>query len=125
MKLNYAIFNDDECVVQSCYTSQVENTELSYVNNVLAIQEAIRALRTMCPRQRYRLVTGSDFTDYAQACQNVLENFMGHFNVLRFTYTEDKVKAAQKIFYASIEFSFNQWAQTEIFDIYALNRANM
>ena len=125
MKLNYAIFNDDECVVQSCYTSQVENTELSYVNNVLAIQEAIRALRTMCPRQRYRLVTGSDFTDYAQACQNVLENFMGHFNVLRFTYTEDKVKAAQKIFYASIEFSFNQWAQTEIFDIYALNSANM
>ena len=125
MKLNYAIFNDDQCVVQSCYTSQIENTELSYVNNVLAIQEVIRALRTMCPRQRYRLVTGSDFTDYAQACQNVLENYVGHFNVLRFTYTEDKVKAAQKIFYASVEFSFNQWAQTEMFDIFALNSANM
>lgn len=125
MHLNYAVFNNDECVVQSCYTSQEANTELSYVNNVLAIQEVIRALRTMCPRQRYKLVTGTDLTDYATACQNVLENYVGHFNVLRFTYTEDKVKAAQKIFYASVEFAFNQWAQTEIFDIYALNSANL
>lgn len=125
MHLNYAIFNNDECVVQSCYTSQDANTELSYVNNVLAIQEVIRALRTMCPRQRYKLVTGTDLTDYATACQNVIENYVGHFNVLRFTYTEDKVKAAQKIFYASVEFAFNQWAQTEIFDIYALNSANL
>jgi hypothetical protein len=125
MKVNYAIFNDDQCVVQSCYTSQTANTELSYINNVLAIQEVVRALRTMCPRQRYKLVTGNDLSDYATACQNVLENYTGHFNVLRFTYTEDKIKAAQKIFYASIEFAFNQWAQTEIFDVYALNSANL
>lgn len=125
MHLNYAIFNDDLCVVQSEYTTQPEYTELSYINNVLAIQEVVRAVRTSCPYNRYRLVTGTDFSDYAEACNHVLENYLGNFNVLRFKYTEDKLKSVQKIFYASIEFAFNQFAQTEVFDIYALNSANL
>lgn len=125
LRLNYAIFQEGQCVVQTCYTSQEPYTELSYVNNVLAIQDVIRALRTMCPKQRYRLVSGTDLSDYATECNNLLEEYTGNFYLLRFTYTEDKLKSMQKIFYASIEFAFNQWAQTEIFDIFALNAANL
>lgn len=121
LKVNYAIFEEDNCVVQSLYTSQEENSQLSYVNNVLGIQEVIRAVRTACPKNRFSLVTGTDMTSYAKAVNNVLKGFVNNFDVLRFVYTRDDLKASQKIFYASIEFAFHQWAQTEIFDVYAIN----
>ena len=126
LRLNYAIFQEGSgCVVQSEYTSQEAYTELSYLNNVLAIQEVVRALRTSCPANRYRLVSGTDLTDYAIDCNKVLERFLSNFYVLEFTYTEDPMLSMQKIFYASIKFAFNQFANCEIFDVYALNTANL
>lgn len=120
-RLNYAIFeNEDSCVVQSNYTSQQSNTQLSYINNVLAIQEVARVVRTVCPRNRFRLITGSDMSEYANNVSRVLQQYASYFETLEFVYTEDKLRAVQKIFYASINFSFNNWAQTEIFDLYAL-----
>ena len=125
LRLNYAIFQEDTCVVQSEYTSQEAYTELSYVNNVLAIQEVVRALRTSCPANRYRLVTGTDLTAYAIDCNHVLEKYLSNFYLLKFTYTQDPLLSMQKIFYASVEFAFNQFANCEIFDVYALNAANL
>lgn len=121
IRVNYAIFQEDDCVVQTLYTSQDLNSQLSYVNNVLAIQEVVRAVRIACPRNRYSLVTGSDMTSYAKAVNNVLSGFSGNFDVLEFNYTQDPLKASQKIFYATIRFAFHQWAQTEIFDLFAIN----
>lgn len=121
LRLNYAIFEDeDTCVVQSNYTSQDKNTQLSFINNVLAIQEVARVVRTVCPRNRFRLITGSDMSEYANAVSRVLQGYNTYFETLEFIYTEDPLRSIQKIFYASINFSFNNWAQTEIFDLYAL-----
>ena len=121
IKLNYAIFEgEDTCVIQSNYTSQDKNTQLSFINNVLAIQEVARVVRTVCPRNRFRLITGSDMSEYANAVSRVLQGYSTYFETLEFIYTEDPLKSIQKIFYASINFSFNNWAQTEIFDLYAL-----
>ena len=125
IRVNYAIFEDNNCVVQSNYTSQDKYTQLSYLCNVVAIQVVLRAVRTACPRQRYSLSTGTDLTSYAEAVNRVLQNFSSNFSVLEFVYTEDKLKAVQKIFYASIQFAFLNWAQTEIFDIYAINDWDM
>lgn len=121
LRVNYALFEDNNCVVQCCYSSQEKYTQLSYVNNVIAIQVVMRAIRTACPRQRYALAIGTDLSIYSDAVNNVLSNFITNFDVLRFQYTEDALKASQKIFYASIEFAFLNWAQTEIFDIYAIS----
>ena len=121
IKVNYAIFEDDACVVQTTYTSQEEYTQLSFANNVIGIQRVLRAVRTACPKQRYSLSTGKDLQTYATAVNNVLANYVTNFDVLNFVYTEDKLKVSQKIFYASIEFAFQNWAQTEIFDVYAIN----
>jgi len=121
LRLNYAIFEDEDvCVVQSNYTSQNANSQLSYINNVLAIQEVARVVRTACPRNRFRLITGSDMSEYANAVSRVLQSYNSYFEVLEFQYTQDNLRSVQKIFYASINFSFNNWAQTEIFDLYAL-----
>lgn len=121
LRVNYAIFEEDNCVVQSLYSSQDMNTQLSYINNVLAIQEVIRAIRRVCPKHRFSLVTGSDMSYYAKSVNNVLKEFANNFSVLQFIYTKDPLKASQKIFYASIKFAFHDWAQTEIFDVYAIN----
>lgn len=120
LRVNYAIFENGRCVVQSLYTSQDNYTELSFLNNVLAIQEVVRSIRTSCPKQRFTFVTSYDFSSYADAVNAVLKGFASNFAELRFEYQQDKLKAAQKIFQASIFFKFNTWAQTEEFDVYAL-----
>ena len=120
MRLNYAIFEQGRCIVQSLYTSQSKFTQLSFLNNVLAIQEVCRSVRIACPKQRYTFVTNSDFSSYAEAVNNVLKGFKSNFAELKFEYQQNNLKAAQKIFYASIYFRFNNWAQTEVFDIFAL-----
>ena len=121
IKVNYAVFEDNQCVVQSNYTSQDAYTQLSYLCNVMGIQRVLRAVRTACPKQRYSLATSTDLQTYATAVNNVLANYTNNFAQLNFKYTQDDLKASQKIFYASIEFAFLGWAQTEIFDVYAIN----
>lgn len=121
LRVNYAVFEDNRCVAQLCYSSQEKYTQLSFINNVIAIQRVLRAVRTACPKQRYTLSTTSDLTNYAKAVNDVLSNFVTNFSTLNFVYTKDELKTRQKIFYASIEFAFLNWAQTEIFDVYAIN----
>lgn len=121
LKLNYAIFQGDQCVVQTQYTSQEDFTELSFINNVISVQEVIRAIRTECPKNRFRLIDGYDMSEYARKVRNVISNFTSSFYSIRFNYTQDKLRASQKIFYATLEVAFNQWEQAEIFDIYVLN----
>lgn len=120
MRINYAIFQDGQCIVQSLYTSQADYTQLSYANNVLGIQEVVRSVRTACPKQRYTFTSGSDFTIYADAVNVILQNFKSNFAELSFSYEQNSLKASQKIFYAVINFRFNNWSQTEVFDVYAL-----
>lgn len=121
LKLNYAIFQGDRCVVQTEYTSQADYTELSFINNMINVQEVIRAIRTECPKNRFRLIDGYDMSEYARRVRNVINNFTSSFYSIRFNYTQDKLRASQKIFYATLEVAFNQWEQAEIFDIYVLN----
>lgn len=120
LRANYAIFENDQCVVQSCYSCNERYTQLSYISNVIAIQEVVRAVRTQCPKNRFILIDGTDLSDYSKAVDNVLANFRSNFDTLEFEYTEDKLRAMQKIFYASIRFAFHNWAQSEIFDVYAI-----
>lgn len=120
-RINYAIFMDGSCIVQSLYTSKLGTmSQLSYMNNTLAIQEVARALRTACPKFRYTFVTGTDFQVYADACNSVLQNFKSHFSELSFTYVQSPIESMHKIFHAAVQFKFGNWAQTEIFDLYAL-----
>lgn len=121
LRVNYAAFNTSgQCIVNTLYTSQTEYTQLSYSNNVLAMQAIVRILRESCPKSRYRLVTSNDFSEYEKDITEVLNNYIEEFEELTFEYTQDPLTAAQKIFYASIYFRFKNWAQTEQFDLYAL-----
>lgn len=121
LHINYAIFEGDNCVMQSSYTAQDTLSQLSFVNNVIAIQTVMRAVRTSCPANRFSLSNGSDLTTYAKDVQNILDDFKDRFDILEFEYTANPLMAQQKIFYASIRFAFLNWAQSEVFDLYAIN----
>lgn len=125
LRVNYAVFQQGQCIVQSLYSAQEAYTQLSYINNVLAIQEVVRSLRTSCPKKRYTFVDNSDFSSYAELCENVLRNFKNNFDYLHFEYRQDTLLAHQKIFYASVKFAFKDWAQSEIFDVYAINKEDI
>ena len=60
-------------------------------------------------------------SEYASAVSRVLQSYNNYFETLEFQYTQDPLRSIQKIFYASINFAFNNWAQTEVFDLYALS----
>lgn len=121
LRVNYAIFENGRCVVQSLYTDNGINTQLQYINNMLSMQEIARQIRTVCPEARYAIsADGANFSNYNNLINGVLEKYQGNFKVLELVYTADKRRAAQKIYYAGINFQFADWAQTELFDLVAM-----
>ena len=122
IRVNYATYHEygGDLTVVALYTSQNAYTQLSWINNVIAIQEVMRAIRTMAPRHRYKLQSGRDFSDYRDACNEILRDFQDWFYTLNFEYLQDDIEADNKIFHAAIEFAFNNWVESEIFDLYAI-----
>jgi hypothetical protein len=118
---NYAIFEGNYCVVQSLYTCQEKLSQLSFLNNVIAIEHIMRVVRRSCPRNRFSLADGRDLSNYAAAVERVLEDYKSMFSILEFEYVQNDLQSDQKIFAASIRFAFNNWAQSEYFDLYAIN----
>ena len=120
LRVNYATYStESDFVIETEYTSQEAYTQLSYMNNVLAIQEVARAIRTYCPRIRYKLMNSTDFSEYAEDVNSAIAQYVNNFAELQFIYTQDDIMAANKIFSADIKFRFNNFVQTEIFNLYA------
>ena len=126
-KINYANYYDfnGDFVIESLYTSQENKTQLSYINNILAIQEVMRSIRSYCPKNRFKFQGVNDMADYAEKVNDLLSNFSSWFSTLEFIYTTDEVAKSQKIFQASIKFSFKDWEQSEIFDLFAINSSSI
>ncbi len=122
-KINYANYFSGDLVLETEYTSQDKNTQLSYINNILNIQQVIRAIRTACPRFRYSFITNTDLESYKKNVNEVLAPFKSNFASIEFDYTQDPIMAANKVFTASLYVTFKDFAQTEIFNIYILNAA--
>lgn len=120
LRLNYASYLNDELTLETEYTSQPEFTQLSYINNILSIQEVIRDVRNRCPRYRYQFITNDDLETYKNNVESIIKQYASSFATLEFEYTQDDVMVQNKIFNASIKCTFKNFVQTEIFDIYAL-----
>lgn len=121
LRVNFASYFGTRLVVESLYTSQEKHTQLSYSNNVLALQRVIKALRAAFPAIRYQFVSNEeDLAKYTNRINEVLSAYASDFEELRFTYIEDKVMLSNKIFRAAIYFRFKEFAQAELIDAYIL-----
>lgn len=120
-RINYADYVDGALTVQSLYTSQEPYTQLSFINNVVAIQEVAKAVRAKAPISRFTLMDQESLNKYQAFVQDILDGYKDNFAELEFVYIQDDIMKANKIFKASISFRFNDFVQAEIFDLYALS----
>ena len=127
INVNYASYFGTQFVMETECTSQLKNTQLSWINNVLAIQEIVKMLRLYCPRSRYTFIdedgngNSSAFTNYKQDVQDRLNEYKTNFKELRFEYTYDETQVQNKQFYAQIYFTFKNFIESEYFDLFAIN----
>lgn len=120
MRINYATYIDNALVIETEFTSQEKYTQLSFINNVLATQEVVKAIRTNCPASRYSFIDGDDLSKYKADVDSYIEPYRNNFKNIRLTYVEDPYYTANKIFYAALEVQFRDFVQTELFKITAL-----
>lgn len=120
-RINYASYFDNKLVLETLFTSQELETQFSYINNVLAVQEIIKALRTRCPKTRYSFIDGEDLETYKEDVNTVLNKYASNFKTLKMVYLQDPTMVSNNVFYAAIEVTFRNFVQTEYFKIYALS----
>ena len=120
IKVNYASIINGALTMETCYTSQDAPTQLSYMNNILAVTEVIHDIRTECPKIRYSFITDTDLDKYKDEVNKVIQRHSTNFDSIYMEYTQDEIMAANKIFEADIFVKFKNFEQEEIFNIYTL-----
>lgn len=119
-RINYATYINNELVVESLYTSQDAYTQLSFANNVIAVQHVIKQIRTKCPAIRYSFIDGDDLAKYKAEVEEIIAPYKSYFKSLTITYMQDPYYTENKIFYATLAVQFRDFVQTEYFKIVAL-----
>ena len=122
LRVNYlAFYNGNILTMNSEYTSQTEYTQLSWLNNVLAVQQVIKAIREFCPKARYTFLDGDDLTKYKKDVNDLIVNkYSSLFKSFEVTYVDNDLYASNKIIYAVLKVKFRNFIQTEYFKIIAL-----
>ena len=122
LRINYlSYYEGDILTMNSEYTSQTEYTQLSWINNVLGVQELIKAIRALCPKIRYTFLDGEDLSKYKKDVQNtVIDKYADRFQSCTIEYVSDALYDSNKVIYAVIKVKFRNFIQTEIFKIIAL-----
>lgn len=120
LHLNYASILEDVLTMETEFTSQTELTQLSFINNVIAIQAIVKDVRTTCPRIRYNFITSNDLVEYKTAVSECINKYSSWFESLEFVYVQDDIMKANKIFEASLRVTHRDFVQSEILNIYTL-----
>ena len=121
IRVNYATYIGEDLVIETEYTSQELYTQWSFLNNILATQEVVRAIRSRCPVIRYSFIDGEDLERYKADIEDVIAQYSSNFKSIEFSYVADPVYTNNKIFYAAIRVGFRDFIQTEWFKVTAIN----
>lgn len=120
MRLNYASVLNNVLTLETEFTSQEELTQLSFANNVIAIQAIVKDVRDNCPKFRYSFISTDDLQSYKKAVNRIINKYTGWFESLEFVYVQDDIMKANKIFEASLKVKHKDFVQSEILNIYTL-----
>lgn len=121
INVNYMKYYQQLLTLETERTSQEVESELSYINNVIAIQDVIRAVRRRCPKIRYTFSEGDDFTRYQKDINQVLEKFTGFFSRLELVYLEDMAQSDPKCYFAAIQVDAKDFIESEYFKVSVIN----
>lgn len=120
IRLNYASILNNVLTLETEFTSQEELTQLSFANNVIAIQAIVKDVRDNCPKFRYSFISTDDLQSYKKAVNRIINKYTGWFESLEFVYVQDDIMKANKIFEASLKVKHKDFVQSEILNIYTL-----
>lgn len=121
LRVNYATYIGEDLVIETEYTSQELYSQFSFLNNILGVQEVVRAIRSRCPVVRYSFIDGEDLDRYKADIQDVIAQYSSNFKSIDFDYVADPVYINNKIFYAALKVGFRDFIQTEWFRVTAIN----
>lgn len=119
--INYLSLYDGNYVMETMYTNYAEYSQMSYLHNILAIQEVIKTLRTRCPRVRYSFLDGSDLQYYIDDATAVINQFSSNFASIEMEYLADENYERNNIFYAAIKVRFKNFIQEEHFKVFCIS----
>lgn len=120
-RINFCAYHNELLVMETDFTTLEEYTQWSFGCNVAATQTVVRAIRTLCPTNRYALATQAGLMAYQEDIENkVIKNFVDWFAQLTFQYTGDEISLTNKQYYAALGVKFNDFIQEEYFTVTAL-----
>jgi len=119
--VNYASILNGALTLETELTSQEDYTQLSFINNVTAIQVVIKDIRYNCPRFRYSFSTTNDLDDYKENVSAIVKKHSYKFESLKFIYMQDDLMKANKIFEADLRVVHKAFYQAEIINVYTLS----
>lgn len=119
--INYISYYDGTPVMETMYTNNDEYTQLSYLHNILAIQEIIKVIRSRCPRTRYTFLDGDDLEEYITDAEAIIKQYSSNFRSISIQYMADERYESNNIFYATIVVRFRNFVQEEYFRVIAIN----
>lgn len=119
-RINYIGYYDGVPVMETTYTSYTKHSALSYLHNVMAIQELIRAIRSKCPKIRYQFTEAEDLKKYQEDVQNVIDRYNLNFATVTLEYYADERYVANMIYYAGLNIKCKKFIQSEYFKVIVL-----
>lgn len=120
LNINYLSMYDGIPVMETMYVNDSQYTQLSYLHNIMAIQEIIKIIRTRCPRTRYTFLDGSDLETYLADVQSIIKEYSTNFKSISCEYMADEKYEQNNIFYAVLKVQFKNFIQEEYFKIIAI-----
>ena len=121
INVNYLSLYDGVPVMESMYVNSEEYSQLSYLHNIMAIQEIVKIVRTRCPRTRYTFLDSNDLETYISDVESILKEYSTNFKSLSCEYMADEQYEQNNVFYAVIKVQFKNFIQEEYFKIIAIS----
>lgn len=119
--INYVNMYDGIPVMETMYVNSNQYTQMSYLHNIMAVQEIIKVLRTRCPKSRYTFMDGEDLNNYIRDVDVIIKNYSTNFRSIECEYMADEKYTDNNIFYAVLKVQFKNFIQEEYFKIIAIS----
>jgi hypothetical protein len=119
--VNYISMYDGVPVMETMYANTDTHSQLSYMHNIMAVQEIIKVIRTRCPHTRYTFLDGDDLESYISDVQAIVKEYSSNFRSISCEYMADEQFERNNIFYAVLKVQFKNFIQEEYFKIIAIS----
>ena len=121
LNINYLSMYDGSPVMETMYVNDSTYSQLSYLHNIMAVQEIIKVIRTRCPRTRYTFLDGNDLETYIADVDSIIREYSTNFKSITCEYMADEAYEQNNIFYAVLKVQFKNFIQEEYFKIIAIS----